>query len=142
MELSRLEKIDIIRERTGAGYTEAATWLDEADGDVVEALIRYEAAKRRADEATESAWGRVGDQVLDRAKAIIHKGNITRLKVRRQGRTVLETPVTAGVVGAVIAPELALIGAAACLLTGCTLEVQRDVDTAWTSQFSEERGHL
>ena len=126
MEMSRLEKIDIIRERTGVGYAEAAKWLDEADGDVVEALIRYETAKREADEHASTAWGRAGDQVLERIKALIRKGNVTRLRVKRRGRLVVEVPVTAGVVGAVIAPELALIGAAACLVTGCSLEVERE----------------
>ena len=64
--------------------------------------------------------------MLERIKALIRKGNVTRLRVKRRGRVVVEVPVTAGVVGAVIAPELALIGAAACLVTGCSLEVERE----------------
>lgn len=140
MEMSRLEKIDIIRERTGLGYAEAATWLDEADGDVVEALIRFESAKRKADDSSKSAWGRAGDQVLEQIKALVRKGNVTRLRVKRQGRMVLEVPVTAGVVGAVIAPELALIGAAACLVTGCTLEVESADGAVESFEFGGEDG--
>lgn len=129
MEISRLEKIDIIRERTGVGYAEAARRLDEADGDVVEALIRFEAEKETD---AGNPWGRLGDQTLEKLGALIRKGNATSIRVKHRHKTVLEVPVTAGVVGAVIAPELALIGAAACLFTGCTIEVEKDDGTMET----------
>ena len=68
--------------------------------------------------------------VLNRIKAIIHEGNVRRVVVKQGGRTVAEFPLTAGVVGAVLAPVLAAIGALMALLQGCTIEVERERDEA------------
>lgn len=68
--------------------------------------------------------------VLNRIKAIIHEGNVRRVVVKQGGRTVAEFPLTAGVVGAVLAPVLAAIGALMALLQDCTIEVERERDEA------------
>lgn len=60
-------------------------------------------------------------------KRLIHEGNVRRVVVRQAGRTVAEFPLTAGVVGAVIAPVLAAIGALVALSKDCTIEVEREV---------------
>lgn len=117
--MDRLEKIDILRERTGLGYAEANKLLDEAGGDVVAALIEFEKGER------EKGDHNPADKIGKWVKEMVAKGNVTRLRVRRDDRVLLEIPVTAGVVGAIIAPELAVISAAACLFTNCTLELER-----------------
>lgn len=66
-----------------------------------------------------------GDEVLARARRLIHEGNVRRIVIEHKGRTVAEFPLTVGVVGAVGAPVLAAIGALAALLTDCTLHVNR-----------------
>ena len=68
-----------------------------------------------------------GGAVLDKLKAIIHEGNVRRVVVRHEGQTVAEFPLTAGVVGAVLAPVLAAVGALVALLQHCTIEVEREV---------------
>jgi hypothetical protein len=70
-----------------------------------------------------------GEDLLKRVKEIVHEGNVRRVVIRQGPRTVVEFPVTVGVVGAVAAPVLAALGAAAALLTECTIEVERE-DTA------------
>jgi hypothetical protein len=67
--------------------------------------------------------------VVEKLKALIHEGNVRRVVVQHQGRTVAEFPLTAGVVGAVLAPVVASIGAIVALLKDCTIQVER-VDTA------------
>ena len=67
-----------------------------------------------------------GGAVLDKLKAIIHEGNVRRVVVRHEGQTVAEFPLTAGVVGAVLAPVLAAVGALVALLQHCTIEVERE----------------
>jgi D-aminopeptidase len=67
--------------------------------------------------------------VLDQLKALIHEGNVRRVVVQHQGRTVAEFPLTAGVVGALLAPVVAAIGAIVALLKDCTIQVER-VETA------------
>ena len=67
-----------------------------------------------------------GSAVLDRLKDLVHEGNIRRVRVRQGARTIAEFPLTAGVVGAVLAPMLAAIGALVALAKDCTIEVQRE----------------
>jgi hypothetical protein len=67
-----------------------------------------------------------GDDLLKRVKELIHEGNVRRVVVKQGSRTVVEFPVTVGVVGALAAPMLAALGAVAALLTECTIEVERE----------------
>ena len=64
--------------------------------------------------------------MLGKLKGFIHEGNVRRVVVKHEGRTLAEFPLTAGVVGAVLAPVLAAIGALVALLQDCTIEVERE----------------
>lgn len=66
-----------------------------------------------------------GGHIVDKVKDVIHEGNVRRVVVQHQGRTVAEFPLTVGVVGAVIAPVLAAVGALVALLKDCTIQVER-----------------
>lgn len=66
-----------------------------------------------------------GSSLLDRVKKIIHEGNVRRIIIRQEDRVIAEFPLTVGVVGAVLAPVLAAIGAIAALLTECSIDVER-----------------
>ncbi len=70
-----------------------------------------------------------GAQLLDSVKKILHEGNVRRIIIKQGDRTVAEFPLTAGVVGTVLAPLLAAIGALAALLNDCSIEVERTVDS-------------
>jgi len=63
--------------------------------------------------------------VADRLKKLIQEGNVRRIVVEHKGHTVAEFPVTAGVVGLVIAPVLAAIAAMVALLKECTIHVEK-----------------
>ena len=64
--------------------------------------------------------------LLGRLRELIHEGNVRRVIVKHDGRVVAEFPVTAGVVGAVVAPALAAIGAIVALLKDCTIEIEQN----------------
>ena len=67
-----------------------------------------------------------GAEVKEKVKEIIREGNARKIIIKNEaGKTVLELPLTIGVVGAVIAPMLAAVGAAAALLTSCTIIVEK-----------------
>ena len=66
-----------------------------------------------------------GSLLFDRLKELVHEGNVRRIVVQHQGRPVAEFPLTAGVVGALIAPIAAAIGAIVALLKDCTIAVER-----------------
>lgn len=68
-----------------------------------------------------------GDELLAKVKQLINEGNVRKIIIKnKDGKTVVELPLTVGVVGAVFAPVLAAVGAIAALLTECTLVVERD----------------
>ena len=71
-----------------------------------------------------------GGQILDQVKKLIEEGNVRRIVIKQDGRTIVEFPLTIGVVGVVFAPMLAAVGAIAALLTECTIEVTRVESTA------------
>lgn len=66
-----------------------------------------------------------GENVVEKVKQIVHEGNVRRVVVKQNDRIVAEFPLTAGVVGAVLAPVLAAIGALVALMKDCTIEVER-----------------
>ncbi|HUT68188.1 MAG TPA: DUF4342 domain-containing protein [Dehalococcoidales bacterium] len=70
-----------------------------------------------------------GGQVVDKVKQLIREGNIRRVRLLHEGRTVFDIPLTIGapvaVAGILAAPVLAAIGAFAALVTECTIEVEK-----------------
>ncbi|MBA2395456.1 MAG: DUF4342 domain-containing protein [Ktedonobacteraceae bacterium] len=67
----------------------------------------------------------MGDQLVATMKNLFHEGNVRRITIKHDEQTVLEIPLTIGVVGTLIAPWLAALGAMGALLTHCTVEVIR-----------------
>ena len=79
-----------------------------------------------------------GDEVVAKVKELIHEGNIRRLIIKNEdGRTMLEIPLTLGLVGAALLPVFAAIGAAAAIATRCTIVVERDEPAASTTPDGE-----
>ncbi|HEY7284543.1 MAG TPA: DUF4342 domain-containing protein [Vicinamibacterales bacterium] len=68
-----------------------------------------------------------GNQLVDAVKKLLHEGNVRRVILKQEGKTVVEFPLTVGVIGAVFAPILAAVGAIAAVLSECTIEVEREV---------------
>lgn len=67
-----------------------------------------------------------GEQLVDKTKELIHEGNVRRIIIKNaDGDTVIEVPVTIGVVGAVVAPVLSAVGAIAVLASSWTIEIER-----------------
>lgn len=67
-----------------------------------------------------------GEDLIAKIKEIIHEGKIRRIIIKKKdGATVMEIPMTLGVVGALIAPQLAAIGAIAALVTEATVVVEK-----------------
>jgi hypothetical protein len=67
-----------------------------------------------------------GEELLAKIKELIHEGNIRRIIIKnRDGKTMIEFPLTLGVVGAVLAPTLAAVGAVAALIGEATVVVEK-----------------
>ena len=65
------------------------------------------------------------EQILAQIKRLIDEGNVRRVVVKQQGRVIAEFPLTVGVVGTVIAPVAAAIGALSAVIADCTIEVEK-----------------
>ena len=68
------------------------------------------------------------DQILAQIKRLIDEGNIRKVVVKQRGRVIAEFPLTVGVVGTVIAPLAAAIGALTAVLAECSIEVEKVAD--------------
>lgn len=143
--MDQLEKIDIIRERVGVSYREASEALKEAGEDLIEALIIAEEKLTRG--WPDRLFNKSGD-LFDKAKTYIRKGNKTKIKLKKDNRTIAEFPATIGAFGLVAAlasAELAVIagiGTAAAVANKVTVEVEKpDGETKVVSlcQHRQER---
>jgi hypothetical protein len=70
------------------------------------------------------------EQILAQIRRLIDEGNVRRVLVKHQGRVVAEFPLTVGVVGTVIAPVAAAIGALSAVLAECSIEVEKTTEPA------------
>ncbi|HOB42729.1 MAG TPA: DUF4342 domain-containing protein [Bacillota bacterium] len=124
-----LDKIDKLRARIDLGYDEAAAYLEAAGGDLVQALIM---AERDIGSAVDGSLDLDGGQRestdgstwTGRLADVLRRGSEMRLVVERDGANVAYMPVSAGLVGAIFAPELAAVGAILALATRCTMRVE------------------
>ena len=88
-----------------------------------------------------TVWERAkveGKDLLNYVTKVIEQGNARRIVIKQKGTRVVEFPLTVGVVGAVLAPVLAAVGAIAALATECTVEIERTAAT--TSKGAREAG--
>ena len=67
-----------------------------------------------------------GEELIKKVKALIKEGNVRKITISdKKGGVLVTFPLTLGVIGAVIAPALAAVGAIAALITECTVTVER-----------------
>lgn len=122
MEEITLEKIDLLRERAGLSYREAKEALEKSDGNVVEALIDL-------DEKKQTRWTEEfsvkSTEVIDKVKELLHEGNINKIRVKHDGKTLVEIPVALGAIGAIALPQVAALGVLVAVFKRCTIEVIR-----------------
>ena len=84
MEIS-LEKIELVKDRTGVGYKEAKEALEKTEGNVVDAIILIE---ENIDEAGKSKMGAQGADMIEAIKEAIRKGNVSKITIRSEERRV------------------------------------------------------
>lgn len=123
-----LEKIDIIRERTGVDYTEAKKALEVSEGNVVDALIYIEQNKKSAKDSLYTTK----DEFLEWLKNLVKKGNINRIKIKKDDKVVVDIPVNAGIAAtltALVWPPLIAIGILTAVITQVTIEITKDDGT-------------
>lgn len=77
--------------------------------------------------ATKESFQMHGENLLKKVRELINEGNIRRITIKdKEGKEVMNFPLTIGVVGVVLAPVLAAVGALAAVIGECTIEVERE----------------
>lgn len=122
MEIT-LEKIELVKDRTGVSYKEAKEALEAADGSVVDAIISIE---ETIDAKGKGKFTDGTAAVIEKLKEIVRKGNVSKILVRKNDDIVLNLPLNVGIVGAVIAPFAMVAGVIAALGTRCKVEVVKE----------------
>ena len=121
-----LEKVDIIRERTGVTYAEAKHALEMCSGDVVDALIYLEADKENLELYTYTTK----DEFVNWIKGVIRKGNVTRIKIRKDEKILVDIPVNAGIavtgIAYLIATPLLVLGVLSAVVAKITIEITKE----------------
>lgn len=127
-----LEKVDKVKERTGVSYSEAKEALEMANGSVLDAIILLEEKDKNNANNEENMENNTKTETIDELKVwlkdLINKGNVTRIKVSKDGKKLVDVPVNAGIAAGVIAivipPILAFVVVAA-VVTQVTIEITK-----------------
>lgn len=140
-----IEAIDKVLERLPkATYKQAKEALQKTDGNVVEAIIylesNYSDLKGLKKKTTE-IFGKNTDELKDQVVDLIKKSNVVRIIIEKNGDTMLNIPLTVGVVGVIIGPMLALVGLSAAVLSKCKIKIANEEgDTVIDlGEFSEDK---
>ncbi|MGN2337570.1 DUF4342 domain-containing protein [Clostridium cagae] len=130
-----LEKVDMIIERTGVSYVIAKQALEECNGDVLEALIYLEEEIKNEENVDYNIYDDKEDkenmtieELKNFIKDLIHKGNITRIKIKKEDTELIDIPVNAGIAAGVIAvliPPILVAGVIAAVATKITIEITK-----------------
>lgn len=119
MEIT-LEKIELVKDRTGVSYGEAKEALEAADGSVVDAIISIEES---IDQNGEKGFSKQGNAIIENIKALVKKGNVSKIVIKKDDEIMLNIPVNLGILGTVIAPWGAVLGVLAAFGFKCDIEL-------------------
>ena len=127
MEIT-LEMVDKVIERTGVSYAEAKRALEHSEGNVLDAIIYLE----KEEETKEENRYETIDEIKAWLKDLINKGNVTRIKVSKDDKKIVDVPVNAGIAAgvlAVIIPALLAFVVVAAVVTKVTIEITMEDGT-------------
>lgn len=122
MEIT-LEKIELVKDRTGVSYREAKDALEKSAGNVVDAIILIEDSVNGESFNYNDAESR---DIISKLKDIVAKGNATKILIKKDDQIVLNIPVNAGIIGSVVAPWGMIAGLVAAFGLRCRIEVVKD----------------
>ncbi|NLP27351.1 MAG: DUF4342 domain-containing protein [Clostridiales bacterium] len=120
-----LEKVDLVKDRTGVSYTEAKEALEASEGNVVDALVFIENKKKN-----KGVFYQTKEEFINWIKDIINKGNVTRIKIKKEDNVLVDLPVNAGIavtgLTALLSAPLLAIGVVSAVVTKVTVEITKE----------------
>ena len=140
-----IESIDQVMERVpDATYAQVKEALLKCDGDVVDAIILLQdnstgAGEKKDKKTFEDVFGKDSDKMKEEITELIRKSNVVRIVVEKNGKVIINVPISVGVVGVVFAPILSLIGLSASVLAKYRIKIENEGTTVDLGEFSEEK---
>ena len=142
-----IESIDAVYQRIpNATYSEAKEALQACDGDVVEAIILLESKKggnttSKVKKTVEDVFGKDGDEIKSQLKELLRKSSVIRVIVEKNGKIIMNIPLTVGVVGLALGPLVTLVGLSAAVIGKFNIKVQNEDDgtTVDLGELTEEK---
>lgn len=120
-----LEKIELVKSRTGASYAQSKEALEKSKGNVVDAIIELEETMGSDFQNIDGKdWKE--SAIYLKMKEIVEKGNVSRIIVKKGDSQIVNFPLTVGVVGTVLIPWISIVGIVAAIGTQCQLEFVDD----------------
>ena len=113
-----LDKIELVKDRTGVSYREAKEALEKSEGNVVDAIVGIEDTIN----SNIKKDSKVNELVAD-VKEAVRKGNVAKIVIKKGDDVVLNLPVNVGLIGTVLFPWAMLAGVIAAFGTKCTIEL-------------------
>lgn len=130
-----LEKIDQVLERVpSASYKEAKEALVVTNGNIVDAIIYLEQNKKstkvktKAKEKMENALGKDAEEMKYQLKEMLKRSNVIRIVVEKDNKTIMNIPLTVGVVGLALGPLVTLVGLSAAVIGKFNIKVENEED--------------
>ena len=144
MEIT-IEKIDLVKDRTGCTYAEAKEALEKSEGSVVDAIIALEEKSNKEHDRI------TGESLKDspiflKMKEIVEKGNVSKIIVSKGDKVIINFPVTAGVIGTLLVPWGAILGIVAAMGAQCSIDFidengkAYDIDGKVTGFYDKAKG--
>ncbi|WP_297136791.1 DUF4342 domain-containing protein [Terrisporobacter sp.] len=144
-----IEAIDQVMERVpGATYAQVKEALIKSNGDVVDAIILLQDNDTNQNEESsnskktfEDIFGKDSEQMKEDISELIRKSNVVRIVIEKNGKIIMNVPITVGVVGVVFAPMLSLIGFSASVLAKYRIKIKNEDEGTVVDlgEFSEEK---
>ena len=130
-----LEKIDQVLERVpSTSYKEAKEALVVTNGNIVDAIIYLEQNKKstkvktKAKEKMENALGKDAEEMKCQLKEMLKRSNVIRIIVEKDNKTIMNIPLTVGVVGLALGPLVTLVGLSAAVIGKFNIKVENEED--------------
>mgnify|MGYP004571735737 CR=1 FL=1 len=141
-----IEAIDQVMERVpGATYAEVREALIKSDGDVIDAIILLQEnsteKENKKKKTFEEVFGKDSDKIKEEITELLRKSNVIRIVIEKNGKIIMNIPITVGVVGVVFAPILTLIGLSASVLAKYRIKIENEDEGTIVDlgEFSEEK---
>jgi hypothetical protein len=125
MSTVTIEMVDEVRNRTDADYKLAKEALEICNGDVLEAVIYIESLKSTGEKQRSEFISR-GTDLIEKLRELVSKGVITRILVVKNENQVMNIPVLAGGVAALVFTTATIAGILAAVATGCHIKVVKE----------------